>query len=142
MKKRNLLSGLFLAALMSLGIATVLPTPAHAEDDYTCNEGGNPPPADGLDGVNIIQNGNSPDVCTLGNLHVKHFLGITSFPKIVTGNLTSDDNAVYVSPNGVSNVTTGDLSAGTNISVGGAANLGNVTAGTTGAGTVSLRGGR
>lgn len=140
MKIHRIFSRFALAVSLALGMVGGTQT-AYAEDDYTCIEGGNPPPADGLDGVNIIQNGTSPDVCTLGNVHVKHFLGITDFKTIVTGNLTSDDDKVYINGGVQSNVTTGVLSAGTDIRIGGAVKLGSVTAGTTGAGTVSLSGG-
>lgn len=141
MKTRKSFAGFAIATLLALGSIIGLAGTAHAEDDYTCIEGGNPPPADGLDGVNIIQNGTSPDVCTLGNIHVKHFLGIGSFKTISTGSLASDDNEVVIQGGPASNVTTGAVSAGTNIRIGGAVNVGSLTAGTTGAGNVSLSGG-
>src|ERR1700733_2053341 len=85
MKKRNLLPGFALAALMMLGLAGT----AHAQEGpYTCNEGINPPPYSEMPlagGLNINDLGAT---CTLGNLSAAGSIGITA-TNITAGNIQS-----------------------------------------------------
>jgi hypothetical protein len=136
MKKRNLLSGLFLAAILSLGIGGIHQS-AHAQSggEWTCDNGANPVP-NNYDGSVLIQYLGTFDTfdCVLGNKHVTGSIGVEGYNSVTYGSITADSGSVVLRYTIASG---GDITAGTSVEAD-VTTIGNVTAGTTGTGSVTI----
>lgn len=139
MKIRNLLPGFALAALLALGLTGTAHAGEQQPEDYTCNEGGHPPPASSNYDITIYApNGSTTATCTLGSIQAASF-GVLGFAHVNLGNVTATETIITIWDS--VDIHTGDLSAGTNVLISeNAMEVGNVTGGTAGPGGVQIYG--